>query len=100
MDNNLDSGRDITNYSLNDTVRTSPLISSAVANIGLFAQHVIWSGWLVRNNLLEFSPDYNRFGYSSPSPTYRTCTRIHGGVYEGSQLYIYCNNSFSSTQLQ
>ena len=52
MDNNLDSGRDITNYSLNDTVRTSPLISSAVANIGLFAQHVIWSGWLVRNNLL------------------------------------------------
>ena len=24
MDNNLDSGRDITNYSLNDTVRTSP----------------------------------------------------------------------------
>jgi hypothetical protein len=52
IDNNLDSSRDTTKYSLNNTAKASPLISIAAVIIGLFAQHVIWSGWLVRNNLL------------------------------------------------
>ena len=52
IDNNLDSSRDTTKYFLNNTAKASPLISIAAVIIGLFAQHVIWSGWLVRNNLL------------------------------------------------
>ena len=37
IDNNLDSGGDITKQSLNNAIGTSPLISSAAVIIGLFA---------------------------------------------------------------
>ena len=37
IDNNLDSGGDITKQSLNNAVGTSPLISSAAVIIGVFA---------------------------------------------------------------
>ena len=97
MDNNL-SGRDIINYSLNDTLELHHSFQVLWLWIICTARYL---EWMARSQQpLGSPPDYNRFGYSSPSPTYRTCTRIHGGVYEGSQLYIYCNNSFSSTQLQ
>ena len=60
IDNKLDSSRDTTKYSLNNTAKLHHSMPTA-AVIGLFAQHTIWSGWLVRNNLLGSPTDYNRF---------------------------------------
>ena len=89
IDNKLDSSRDTTKYSLNNTAKASPPFSDCCGDHWIIcaARYLEWMA--SSQQPFGFSTDYNRFDCGSPSPTYSTSNWVHDGNDESSQIY-YC----------